>query len=148
MPFVCRANLESITLPKVTSLLEFLSFFLGCHATPFLLEVKMCVAWDCVTSQKYACVRISILPCIVFLLVVKSDCLVCRLEYTVCNCDHLWNHYGYWWNSVGNMFLHGKVGITCNMANYPKALHFEADGSTPRRSIVTLLFSKRGSYLN
>ena len=53
-------------------------------------------------------------PCTVVFLVVKSDFVVCRLEYTVCNCDHLWNHHGYWWNSVGNMFLHGKVRIAFN----------------------------------
>ena len=53
----------------------------------------------------------------VIFIVVKSGCVFCRLEYTLCNSDNLWNHHGYWRNSVGNMFLHGKVCITCNTDN-------------------------------
>ncbi len=47
----------------------------------------------------------------------KNYRLVFRLEYIVRDCDHLWNHHGYWWNSVGDMFLYGKVSISYNVVS-------------------------------
>ena len=40
---------------------------------------------------------------------IDPDFLFCRLEYSVCDGDYLWHHYGYRRFSVGDMFLHGKV---------------------------------------
>lgn len=71
--------------------------------------VVNCALRDVACRAKFLFVRE--VSCTVILLVFKGDFVACRLEYIVCNRNHLWNHYGYWWNSVGNMFLHGKVSI-------------------------------------
>lgn len=102
------------------------------------------------TSQNYVCVRSALHS---IFLVVKSDCVFRRLEYTVCNCDYLWNHHGYWRNSVGNMFLHGKVRIACNTSNVfhmsvtlDDCSYIKAHDRSLRRSIFTLLTNTLGSF--